>query len=43
MVQSAVPVYMNTDTLTTLDERQYYNGFAEAMKSAIIKDYNNAQ
>jgi 3-dehydroquinate synthase len=31
-------VYMNTTTLTTLDERQFYNGFAEAMKSAIIKD-----
>lgn len=31
-------VYMNTDTLNTLDERQFYNGFAEAMKNGIIKD-----
>ncbi len=31
-------VYMNTRTLTTLDERQFYNGFAEAMKHGIIKD-----
>ena len=33
-------VYMNISALTTLDERQFYNGFAEAMKSAIIKDAN---
>jgi len=33
-------VYMNLNALTTLDERQFYNGFAEAMKSAIIKDAN---
>lgn len=31
-------VYMNTKTLDTLDERQFYNGFAESMKSAIIAD-----
>ena len=31
-------VYMNLSTLTTLDERQYYSGFAEAMKSALLKD-----
>ncbi len=31
-------VYMNIATLDTLDERQFYNGFAEAMKNAIIKD-----
>lgn len=31
-------VYMNLKTLTTLDERQFYSGFAEAMKSALIKD-----
>ena len=31
-------VYMNIDVLNSLDERQYYNGFAEVMKNAIIKD-----
>lgn len=31
-------VYMNLEVLQTLDERQFFNGFAEAMKSAIIKD-----
>ena len=31
-------VYMNIHTLTTLDERQFYAGFAEAMKSALIRD-----
>lgn len=31
-------VYMNAATLTTLDERQYYSGFAEVMKSALIRD-----
>ena len=31
-------VYMNLDVLQTLDERQFYSGFAEAMKSALIKD-----
>ncbi len=31
-------VYMNTNVLASLDDRQFYNGFAEAMKSAIIKD-----
>lgn len=31
-------VYMNLATLKTLEERQYYSGFAEVMKSALIKD-----
>lgn len=31
-------VYINIYTLTTLDERQFYSGFAEAMKHGIIKD-----
>ncbi|MDD6201650.1 MAG: 3-dehydroquinate synthase [Lachnospiraceae bacterium] len=31
-------VYMNLSVLQTLDERQFFGGFAEAMKSAIIKD-----
>lgn len=31
-------VYMNLEVLQTLDERQFYSGFAEAMKSALIKD-----
>ncbi|MBR1853956.1 MAG: 3-dehydroquinate synthase [Lachnospiraceae bacterium] len=31
-------VYMNLSTLNTLEERQYYSGFAEVMKSALIKD-----
>lgn len=31
-------VYMNISTLKELDERQYYAGFAEVMKSALIKD-----
>ena len=31
-------VYMNLNVLSTLDERQFYSGFAEAMKSALIKD-----
>ena len=31
-------VYMNLDTLQTLEGRQFYSGFAEAMKSALIKD-----
>ena len=31
-------VYMNLDVLSTLEERQFYSGFAEAMKSALIKD-----
>lgn len=31
-------VYMNINTLTTLDERQFFNGFAEAMKHGLIKD-----
>lgn len=31
-------VYINTNTLTTLDERQYYAGMGEVLKSALIKD-----
>ena len=31
-------VYMNLDTLQTLDARQYYSGFAEIMKHGLIKD-----
>ena len=31
-------VYINTHTLTTLDERQFFNGFAESMKHGLIKD-----
>ena len=31
-------VYINIHTLSTLEERQFYNGFAEAMKHGIIKD-----
>ena len=31
-------VYMNLSTLTTLDERQYFSGFAEIMKHGLIKD-----
>lgn len=31
-------VYMNLDTLQTLEARQFYSGFAEAMKGALIKD-----
>ena len=31
-------LYMNISTLKELDERQYYAGFAEVMKSALIKD-----
>lgn len=31
-------VYMNLRTLLTLDERQYFNGFAEIMKHGLIKD-----
>lgn len=31
-------VYMNLHTLTTLEERQFFNGFAEAMKHGLIKD-----
>lgn len=31
-------VYMNISTLNSLDGRQFFNGFSEAMKSAIIKD-----
>ncbi|MBP9997294.1 MAG: 3-dehydroquinate synthase [Lachnospiraceae bacterium] len=31
-------VYANISVLNTLEERHFYNGFAEVMKSAIIKD-----
>ena len=31
-------VYMNFSTLKTLDERQYFAGFAEIMKHGLIKD-----
>lgn len=31
-------VYINIHTLSTLDDRQFYNGFAEAMKHGLIKD-----
>lgn len=31
-------VYMNMKVLETLEERQYFSGFAEVMKSALIKD-----
>lgn len=32
-------VYMNVSTLKTLDERQYFSGFAEIMKHGLIKDH----
>ena len=32
-------VYINTATLNTLDERQFYSGMGEVVKSALIKDY----
>ena len=31
-------VYMNPATLTTLDDRQFFSGFAEVMKHGLIKD-----
>ena len=31
-------VYMNLSVLSTLEERQYYAGFAEVMKAALIRD-----
>ncbi len=31
-------VYMNLSALKDLDERQYFSGFAEVMKSALIRD-----
>ncbi len=31
-------VYMNLDTLQTLDARQYFSGFAEVMKQGLIRD-----
>ncbi len=33
-------IYDNIETLKSLEDRQFANGFAEAMKSAIIKDSN---
>lgn len=33
-------VYMNMATLQSLNDRQFYSGFAEVMKSALIKDGN---
>jgi len=33
-------VYMNITTLQSLSDRQFYSGFAEVMKSALIKDGN---
>ncbi len=33
-----VLVYMNHGTLTTLEDRQYFSGFAEIMKHGLIKD-----
>ena len=32
-------VYMNLQVLATLDERQFYSGFAEVMKYGLIKDH----
>ena len=31
-------VYMNMDTLRTLEDRQYFSGFGEVMKHGLIKD-----
>lgn len=31
-------VYMNLEVLTTLDDRQFFSGFAEVMKHGLIKD-----
>ncbi len=31
-------VYMNLETLTTLEDRQYFSGFAEIMKHGLIRD-----
>lgn len=31
-------VYMNMEALSTLDERQFFSGFAEVMKHALIRD-----
>ncbi len=33
-------VYMNISSLQSLSDRQFYSGFAEVMKSALIKDGN---
>lgn len=33
-----VLVYMNLEALRTLDDRQYFSGFAEVMKHGLIKD-----
>jgi 3-dehydroquinate synthase len=32
-------VYMNVSTLKTLEERQYFSGFAEIMKHGLIRDH----
>ena len=32
-------VYMNLQVLATLDERQFFSGFAEVMKYGLIKDH----
>lgn len=32
-------VYMNVSSLNTLDERQYFSGFAEIMKHGLIRDH----
>lgn len=31
-------IYINTSVLSTLDGREYFNGFAEVMKNALIRD-----
>lgn len=33
-----VLVYMNLSTLSTLEDRQFFSGFAEVMKNALIRD-----
>ncbi len=33
-------VYMNMDTLNTLDKRQFLSGLGEVIKTALIKDYS---
>ena len=35
-------VYMNLQVLATLDERQFYSGFAEVMKYGLIKERMSA-
>lgn len=36
--QMPVLVYMNLGTLSTLEDRQYFSGFAEVMKHGLIRD-----